>query len=148
MCLPVQRRRRSAMMRRTTGSGVTARKWCGLDERSISPSTPSALNRATHLRKARGLIPPSHEARSGLSPLSTSRTNRSRPRGICLAFLWTFILSLLKGLKFGNSSFLHRDQQDNLLKEHIYVIIRDGTTRDNMGLLSGTVPYTFHKHDT
>jgi len=62
-----------------------------LDGRSISPSTPSALNRATHLRKARGLIPPSREARSGLSPLNTSRTNRSRPRGVCLAFLWTFI---------------------------------------------------------
>ena len=39
------------------------RKWCGLDERSISPSTPSVLNRATHLRKARGLIPPSREVR-------------------------------------------------------------------------------------
>ena len=45
--------------------------------------------------------------------------NRSRPRGVCLAFLWTFIRSLLKGLKSGNSRFLHRDQQDNLLKEHI-----------------------------
>ena len=58
------------MMRRTTGSGVTARKWCGLDERSISHSTPLALNRATHLRKARGLIPPSHEAAPGSARLA------------------------------------------------------------------------------
>ena len=58
-----------------------------LDKRSISPSTPSALNRAPHLRKARGLIPSSREARSELSPLNTRRTNRSRPRGVCLAFL-------------------------------------------------------------
>lgn len=54
ICLPVQRRRRKASTRSRLATGVDRCKLCGRQERSLSPSTPSALKRATHLRTVRG----------------------------------------------------------------------------------------------
>ena len=67
---------------------VTDRKWMRhlTSDQSAAP-TPLALKRATHLSKARGLIPPNDEARSGLIPLGTDCIHRSRPGSVCLAFL-------------------------------------------------------------
>jgi hypothetical protein len=54
MCLPVQRSRRSAIIRFTVSAVVGRRSFLGRDERSVRPARPSALWRASHLRAVRG----------------------------------------------------------------------------------------------
>ena len=79
---------------------------------------PSALNRATHLRTVRGQTPAAFAVTSGVCPLNTCITIRSRPSGVRRAFLWMFIRSSEGLLKRRNSSFLAQDRMDNLLKAH------------------------------
>lgn len=75
-------------------------------------------NRFSHFRAVRGHTPASRAAVSGVRPLSMARTIRSRPMGVNRAFLWTFIRSSSKSLKFHNNSFLDLDRVDSLLKAH------------------------------
>jgi hypothetical protein len=57
-------------------------------------------------------IAPGLAAVSGVCPLSTCRTNRSRPIGVKRAFLWMFIRSPPRALKLRNLSFLGPDRMD------------------------------------
>ena len=50
IALPVQRCRRRSPTRAITAAGAGLRRRCGRDERSSSPASPSARQRATHLR--------------------------------------------------------------------------------------------------
>ena len=70
------------------GLGVGRRKRCGGEERSCKPATPSARNRATHLRTVRGQTPTASPTASGVCPSSTTRrAMASRPHGVTGAFL-------------------------------------------------------------
>ena len=64
-------------------------------------------------------------AASGVWPLSTCRTNRSRPIGVKRAFLWMFIRSSPRALKLRNLSFLGPDRMDNLWKAHSEIVVKD-----------------------
>ena len=118
ICLPVQRWRRRASTFSTMATYVGRYRRCGREERSLRPSTPSALKRATHLRTVRGQTPAARAAASGVCPLSTPFTTRSRPSGVSRAFLWMFIRSSEESLMSRNLSFLGSDRMDNLLKAH------------------------------
>ena len=101
-----------------TCCGVGWRRRCGRDERSARPAGPSASKRSRHLRAVRGLTPAARAAACGVSPLRIMSTRRCRPCRVSLAFLWTFIRSLRRGLKLGNSSLLGWARMDNLWKNH------------------------------
>jgi hypothetical protein len=66
----------------------------------------------------RGQTPAACATASGVCPLSTCRTMRSRPRGESRAFLCTFIRSSRESLMPRNSSFLGQDRVDKLMKAH------------------------------
>src|SRR5208283_3246838 len=100
------------------GLGVGCRSRCGREERSCNPANPSRRYRSTHFRTVRGQTPAASATASGVCPLSTCRTIRSRPRGVSRAFLCTFIRSSRESLKPRNSSFLGQDRVDNLMKAH------------------------------
>jgi hypothetical protein len=71
------------------------------------------------LRAVRGQTPAARAAASGVCPLNTCLTIRSRPKGVSRAFLWMFIRSSEESLKLRNSSVLAQDRMDNLMKVHI-----------------------------
>ena len=116
ICLPVQRCRRSRSTSSTTAWGVGRRNRWGRDDRSCRPANPSPRYRSTHFRTVRGQTPTASATASGVCPLATCRTIRSRPRGVSRAFLWMFIRSSRELLKPRNSSFLGLDRVDNLRK--------------------------------
>ena len=91
ICLPVQRCRRSRSIFSITVWGVGRCSRCGRDERSCNPANPSRRYRPTHLRTVRGQTSAASATVSGVCPLSTCRTIRSRPRGVSRAFLCMFI---------------------------------------------------------
>ena len=91
---------------------------CGRDERSFNPSTPSALNRACHLRAVRGQTPAARAAASGVCPLSICRTNKLSTMRRQAGILMDVHPVLRESLKLRNSSFLAQDRMDNLLKAH------------------------------
>ena len=74
-----------------TAWDVGCRSRCGRDERSSKPAKPSRRYRSTRLRTVRGQTPTASATASGICPLATCRTIRSRPRGVSRAFLCTFI---------------------------------------------------------
>ncbi len=76
---------------RLTAWGVGRCSRWGRDERSCNPANPSRRYRSTHLRTLRGQTPAASATASGVCPLSTCRTIRSRPRGVSRAFLCIFI---------------------------------------------------------
>src|SRR5262249_40848334 len=82
-----------------TAWGVGRCSRCGLDERSCNPANPSRRYRSTHFRTVRGQTPAASATASGVCPLSTCRTIRSRPRGVSRAFLCMFIRFSLWNLK-------------------------------------------------
>ena len=92
IALPVQRRRRRSPTRATTVARVGLRRRCGRDERSSRPASPSARQRATHLRTVLTQSPKAVATAFGLCPCSTTRrTSSARLRGVRRAFLWTSI---------------------------------------------------------
>jgi hypothetical protein len=83
--LPILEPRRSVLLRGFAelpqmAWDVGCRSRCGRDERSCNPANPSRRYRSTHLRMVREQTPAPSATASGVCPLSTCRTIRSRPR--------------------------------------------------------------------
>jgi hypothetical protein len=87
----------------------------GMSDPAILPILHGDIEQPTTVR---GQTPAASATASGVCPLSTCRTIRSRPRGVSRAFLCTFIRSFRESLEPRNSSFLGQDRVDNLMKAH------------------------------
>src|SRR3954447_13919923 len=93
---PVIRNRRSAAMHAIRASSVLLATTFGAEDRSTSPSSPSARHRANHFLAVRTVIPAASAA-SRISQPSVSRRSMSnrRPFGLSLALACNFIRCLL-----------------------------------------------------
>jgi hypothetical protein len=117
ICLLVQRGRRSRSISTTATAGVTDGADAGMSDPATRPILHGDIDQPTSERSA-GITPAASATASGVCPLSTSCTIRSRPAWREPGILVHVHPVLPRIAEASQPSVLSQDRVDNLMKAH------------------------------